>query len=48
MLKRASYGLGNADFMGEKCSWGLHHVEAVSTLFEKEPAHPLDKVLVVW
>jgi len=22
---------------GEECSWGLHHLEAISTQFDREP-----------
>jgi len=33
-LKSVSYGLGISMFTGEECSWGLYHLEVISTQFD--------------
>jgi len=34
-LKGVSYGPGDIVFTGEECSWGLYHLEVISTQFDK-------------
>ncbi len=44
-LKGVSYGLGISMFTGEEWSWGLYHLEALSTQFDREP-HMSDLVQI--